>query len=400
MRRTCAFLVIVISSLFWLSARANTESPLVVHEWGTFTSLQNESGSAISRIDRAVEPLPPFVVNLIPDVSFINKGAPQTDSISDSVTMRLETPVVYFHLPPGSAPMKLSFAAQFNGGLLSQYYPNASESVVGRQDLPTSIDGTTQGHLEWRDFTIGKPATLMQTDSQVWLAPRKVDALDVTTPAGQSERYLFYRGVGHLDAPISVVRRNDTLQIYGESAETKIDTLWYFDVRPDGTSAFRKLSTDGANSPTGMIAATSANFAPDEYRADAMSALRSDMKRSLMTAGLFDDEAQAMLDTWENAYFKTVGTRVFFIVPRTWTDAHLPISVSAPAKIERVMMGRIDLVTPRQRTIATQLLRDPADPNGAEMLKALGRFSGAILTDTANLLRDQAGIPRNAPRYP
>jgi hypothetical protein len=398
MRRTCAFLV-VISSVFWLTARANTESPLVVHEWGTFTSLQSESGSAISRIDKAVEPLPPFVVNLIPDASVISKGDPQTDSMSDSVTMRLETPVVYFHLPPGSAPMKLSFSAQFNGGLLSQYYPNAFATPT-RAYVPQKIDGSTRGTLEWNDITIGMPATLTQTDSQVWLAPRKVDSADVTNSQGQSERYLFYRGVGHLDAPISVVRRNDTLQIYRESAETKIETLWYFDVRTDGTSAFRKLSAEGANSPTGMIAATSANFAPDEYRADAMSSLRSDMKQSLINAGLFDDEAEAMLNTWENAYFKSCGSRVFFIVPRTWTDAHLPIKVSVPAKIERVMMGRIDLVTPRQRAIATQLLRDPATPNFAGMITELGRFSGAIMNDTAMLLRDQAGIPRNAPRDP
>jgi hypothetical protein len=47
--------------------------------------------------------------------------------------------------------------------------------------------------------------------------------------------------------------------------------------------------------------------------------------------GLFADEAQALLDTWEISYFKSAGLRVFFIVPRAWTDYYLPLKVSVPA---------------------------------------------------------------------
>jgi hypothetical protein len=36
------------------------------------------------------------------------------------------------------------------------------------------------------------------------------------------------------------------------------------------------------------------------------------MKESLMQAGLFAEEADAMLNTWELSYFKSPGWRLFF----------------------------------------------------------------------------------------
>jgi hypothetical protein len=66
---------------------------------------------------------------------------------------------------------------------------------------------------------------------------------------------------------------------------------------------------------------------------------------ALTNKGLYEDEAGAMLETWEAAYFKTPGTRLFFIVLRAWVDHYLPLEVSIPAKIERVMVGRIELLS-------------------------------------------------------
>ena len=67
------------------------------------------------------------------------------------------------------------------------------------------------------------------------------------------------------------------------------------------------------------------------------------MQGALIANGLFHDEAEAMLNTWQPAYFQHEGTRLMFIVPRAWVDAHLPLSISVPAEIVRVFIGRIDL---------------------------------------------------------
>jgi hypothetical protein len=79
------------------------------------------------------------------------------------------------------------------------------------------------------------------------------------------------------------------------------------------------------------------------------------MHKALVAEGLFEDEAYAMLRTWDRAYFQKPGLRVFFTVPRVWTDHRMPLDVSVPAQIERVMVGRIELVSPEQRALLDRL---------------------------------------------
>ena len=79
------------------------------------------------------------------------------------------------------------------------------------------------------------------------------------------------------------------------------------------------------------------------------------MRTAIIQDGLFPDEADALLNTWEVSYFKSEGLRLFFLLPQKWTDAVLPITVSEPAEIERVMVGRIELVTPEQRELLERI---------------------------------------------
>jgi hypothetical protein len=65
------------------------------------------------------------------------------------------------------------------------------------------------------------------------------------------------------------------------------------------------------------------------------------------------------------SYFKSPGLRVFFLCPRAWTDYYLPLQISLPAQINRVMVGRIELVTPEQR----------------EKLRKLAAFSPAMINE-------------------
>jgi len=67
----------------------------------------------------------------------------------------------------------------------------------------------------------------------------------------------------------------------------------------------------------------------------------------LAADGLFDDEARALLNTWELSYFKSTGLRVFFLVPRAWTDFYLPLEISQPADVNRVMVGALSWSRPR-----------------------------------------------------
>ena len=50
--------------LLLFSTRTGAEQAWAIHEWGTFTSLQNEAGEAVGGINTDDEPVPPFVHRL------------------------------------------------------------------------------------------------------------------------------------------------------------------------------------------------------------------------------------------------------------------------------------------------------------------------------------------------
>jgi hypothetical protein len=217
-------LVAVLISLLISSSRLTAAGPLIIHEWGTFTSLQNEKGEAIGGINVDTELLPAFVHNFAPgilpnapagDAKGLLSARPRLD-----VTMRLETPVVYFHLPADAGrPLTLDLTVRFAGCWLTQFYPDAAADIDGRpvkdQPLgpiaPTTSTSVRSGGLAWRGLEIGTQNAGPATTSRVWLAPRDVKSDRVTTARGESEQYLFYRGVGHIDAPLRVVRITDDL---------------------------------------------------------------------------------------------------------------------------------------------------------------------------------------------
>ena len=129
-------------------------APVIVHEWGTFTSLQDENGQAIGGINVDDEPVPGFVWgwggvkttagNAFPVGGFGlppwygGKGWMPGDQ---DVTMRLETPVLYFYPPKGQTPQSvppLTVHVDFQAGFLeigSAGSPNWIKVRIGRQEM-------------------------------------------------------------------------------------------------------------------------------------------------------------------------------------------------------------------------------------------------------------------------
>ena len=386
------------------------EERLVIHEWGTFTSLQDEQGKAISGINSDDEPVPAFVHRIAtflllgpkPEIPILYQGAPRCHP---DVTMRLETPVVYFY--PGrnsKLPLTLDVEVGFPAGWLSEYYPDAEVDAPGvtnqQQFGPIRNDAT--GRLRWAGLQVGTNREGPKTASPVWIAPREVQSAGVTTAGGESERYLFYRGVGHVDSPVRVVHDepNKTLEIAFqaprgvEETSCKLRRLWIVDVREDRKCTFRDLPgaevpTDGESYPLGSTPDT---FAESEYDVGNLAKVVGEMRSALIADGLFADEADALLKTWKLSYFQSPGLRVFYLLPRSWTDRLLPLRTSVDAEIVRVMVGRVELVTTRQRQLLQEISAGPASKPArigeasapAQDFKAydqLGRFRNALLLD-------------------
>jgi hypothetical protein len=339
-----------------------------IHEWGTFTALQNEVGRPLGWINTEDEPVPSFCHRLshsllvpVDDLApAFFKDAPRAHP---DVILRLETPVVYFH-PPASAtlPQKVDFRVEFRGGWLTEYYPDGK---VGAPGLTTRsfqygrLHSGIQGSLEWKGLQIGKEGSFPKTEDPVWLSPRNVKAASVTAAGGESERFLFYRGVAYSQAPLLVLRSEDgkTLHIEGwlpdalkNQVPLRIPRLWLADIREDGTTAFRTLPAQKiAMTTLAPLTTIPSSFEAKDYSLARLNALRSEMHDGLVGDGLHSDEADALLNTWDASYFRSSGMRLFFLVPRAWTDYMLPLKTSIEADIKRVMIGRLELITPQQR---------------------------------------------------
>lgn len=346
---------------------------LVVHEWGTITSIHSASGEShggLNKID-AADVLPDFVHRYEPEQTRHDPArrfvkSPLVPGRPD-VTMRLETPVIYFHPPAGATfDTPIDVGVKFRGGILNEYYPAAKAGVAvdfarieDKRDAGTLprqwdfdiLNNYVVGSLEWTGVRIHDTVVAPLTDNPVWLAPREVQAGSVFVPeAGEGERYLFYRGVANLEALLQTRTSAGAVRIAAphrlswlETSATTLPGVWLADIRVDGVVAFREHGpvTIAKAKPDADLGSLR-RFAAADYRAEGAKLLRASLRRALIRQGLYADEAEAMLATWQASYFEKPGLRLFYLVPREWTDYFLPLTVSVPARVERVIVGRID----------------------------------------------------------
>jgi hypothetical protein len=416
--KTVAFFVGVAGiSLLVASPSACAENQaVIVHEWGTFTSLQDEHGQAIGGINVDDEPVPGFVwqyanrmvagqysqdsgnFGLPPYNSDGGKGWTAGDP---TVTMRLETPVIYVYPPKGQSPQSvppLDVHVDFHGGVLSQYYPyaltdgadlNGKTPYLQKQGITESMSTG----LTWKGVRLGSAVAPVETEDKVWTTPREVSApiLEVTDSDAwnsqthkpgitTAEHFLFYRGVGHLDSPFEVASdgtgKKGAMQMGSpwRDGVGSLDAAWIVDIRADGSCASRTFTRESKNPLEGLNAFWttggmlwfpnfSSAFGEADFSANNLDKLKASMRSALVKAGLYPDEASAMLRTWDLSYFKSPGLRFFYMVPREWVDKVLPLKITgAPTQITRVMVGRIELITDEQRA-ALQRLSDGPCPD-------------------------------------
>jgi hypothetical protein len=335
-------------------ARQLADSSLIVHEWGTFTSIAGADGTAVEWLPISPKSdLPAFVEHLRnSDVKGGLRG-----------TVRMETPVIYFYSPRQTT---VSVRVSFAKGLITEWFPHAiaiRPSQVSVLVLDPSVDGT----IAWKDLAIAPASSQAFPHEKApshYYAARETAAnsVSIAAPSGnQLEKFLFYRGVSSFSPPLSAkVLPSGQLQVQNNSEA--IPKLILFERRGDklGYSISALESSATLNTPS-----TSGTF----------DSLRNDFEDALVAQGLFRDEAHAMLETWRDSWFEE-GSRLFYIVPRSFVDSVLPLSIHPkPDQLTRVFVGRIELVTPAtEETVEAALLS-----NDHETLQKYDRFLEPIV---------------------
>jgi hypothetical protein len=351
-----------------------------LHEWGTFTTVSGSDGVLLTGLQREEEPLPPFVhshfglengqmpsmaeYQRISKLHGTNGFTPKnTKGLGErpvsNVTVKMETPVIYFHSETG---FKAHVKVGFEGGTISQWYPGRSGGETLPEPLPAvdpvnfptplakwNIDFSKpyKGGIEW-DVEVLTPAashatlTFKPKDSVNWLRARVPEANVLRNANGETENYLFYRGIGNFKPGLRTTISTDEMLHLENLSGGDIPYLLVFEhtggkvrwhAKSEGLKAGEKLSV-----PESTLTPANSAFPSPIY---------DSIRSGLTASGLLDSEADAMIQTWWNSYFDTAGLRVFWIVPQAVTDRILPLTVTPqPEKTVRTLVGRSEVLRP------------------------------------------------------
>lgn len=333
------------------SALAADAPDFTLHEWGTFTSVSDSDGVLLPGLAMEEESLPTFVHSHEGMGPYFAKGwlRPLT-----KVTIKMETPVIYFYT---SQPFDAHVQVGFNGGSISQWFPARSGGEIpppapairtngspsGGIDFAKGYNGSIEWNVQVQPSSDNDGAAVFKPGATpTWLFPRQTDSALVRTKDGEAEKFLFYRGVGNFSLAVKFSLPDDnTLHIQNTSTEAIPAMLVFNHPQYDDRAYFVLLD------PLKAGATRTVKLSEPETSTNWQHAVYGAMRGSLVQAGLFPKEADAMLQTWWSSYFERPGLRVFWIVPEIFTRAVLPLKIEpSPRKQTRVLVGRSELLTP------------------------------------------------------
>src|ERR1035441_7531335 len=286
----CAIAVLLAAPIF--GSAGNPERGLTVHEWGTFTTVADEAGGsqAWSPLG-APSGLPCFVTHLH-GLQFKSLVPQPADPGPQTVTVRMETPVLYFYAPRKTT---VSVDVDFPRGLITEWYPRASKVSPGPQ---VGLPPVGRGHIEWNPLTITpgeKPALPRGAGASHYYAARNTDS-DPVRIGQDEEKFLFYRGIANFEVPLSArVTGANSVELRTASDEPMALAV-LFENR-GGQIGYRVMHGLRGR---GAIETPALNGSLDR--------LKQELADALVGQGLYRKEADAMIETWRGSWFEE-GTR-------------------------------------------------------------------------------------------
>jgi hypothetical protein len=345
---------------------------LIVHEWGTFTSIAGKDGVAVDwRPLNGSSDLPGFVY----DTSSLATGTGLRSGqhcikCNLEALVRMETPVIYFY---ADRETTVSVKVEFSQGKITEWYPQARLVYV-----PAPGDSRNPSSIDWGRLTVTPGLTgsfPAEAKPSHYYPARETDAspLRICTSKGdQHEKFLFYRGVGTFDPPLGAKLDGGRVVVKNISRES-IARFILFENRGGKIGYQVRDSFDGQ---------VTLDWPAQNQTVDS---LERDLDAILIAQGLYEKEARAMIKTWRDSWFEE-GMRVFYIVPRKVTDSILPITIEPrPSELTRVLVGRVEIITPEMEADVVQAAERLGDSSqslrdvAAEITQKHGRFAEPVL---------------------
>jgi hypothetical protein len=371
-----------------LPALAQDPAGLVMHEWGIvtvayrskWTSVRTAGSRRVAGAELAAAGLPSYVASWEQSVKAQIKEWEETPVI-------ITKPIVYFYAPKATAIwMRVSVPT----GRPHVWWPPADD-FGPKADLPArngfNMDDPKapplseikpeHGFLLWKELTVDPAAVELPKAEGWWAAARRTDAAAVRHAQG-AEKFVYYDALAIYEPAVDIDWKKDgTVELTNRTSRAFPHVI-AVRVR-EGKCSFAHARDWGKGRTLTLTPAAGVPALAD----------------ALVAAGLYRQEADALVDIWREEFFAMDGVRVLAIASREEYDAVLPIEIRpTPKELARVLIAHIECLdeTGRQRIadfIAKLAGDDIAERDGAAAaLRKLRPLADEMIRKAADAASD------------
>jgi len=299
---------------------------LAVHEWGVFR-VNEDTDFANAALREEWDGLPPFVYGHIK-----GRVVPQHWGAFEE----RDRPIIFFH---ASKPVQVRVKVDFPGGMAGVWFPATEKpAVFGTQKQPktgASLEwnlGIKQCPNHWQPKT---PAPFEVPDKHWFARMREVKCDEIFARYSpnvrdvERERFIYYDGLFPHRKWLAAKVEKERVTLTSRVKHPVFDVT-VVDRREERVRLGRIAKID-AGETIKEVAFTDAEAA--RFVSDASETLL----KQLVAAGLHEDEAKSLVDTWRQRMFETPGLTIFYRLPQSEYDAQMPLSVTPkPDAVVRV----------------------------------------------------------------
>lgn len=348
--------------------KAALDKGLVVHEWGSVMVLANHDGANIGYLGDDFSDLPPFVYTW--------------EKHMQDQPMVIRKPILYFYTKQDNRQLgQVSIHAPH--GLFTQWYPKVTSvqpSFYGQ--VPTHVP-VSNGRVYWNGVRLntGKHADAalptVDADHPWWHIARDVDAATITIN-GESEKFLFYRGVNRFGSKITIAgsESEGRYELHNTSKHTIRNVIMMRIV--DDRMIYQLVPLLEPDQKVAVSITGEGSMAADEALARFTEQLEAD--------GLFPKEADVVRRIWGKFFFKREGVRLLYVMPEQRADEILRLKIHPkPADVARTLIVQVECVTEKMTRRITQLIDQLGHQDykvrerAQRELERLDRFAEALL---------------------
>ncbi len=327
---------------------------LMIHEWGVFTVLND---SKFANADRKEEwaTFPPFFYRQFPTVRL-----PWFPAAWDK-------PIIYVYAKPN--PIHMNLKVRFAEGVPVVWWPATSDPIDTGSGRSTPNNKQPFRWLTW-DVWVGDTAPVIKSPRMIgaptplgkvtdfplpadsWLRQARLAKASQLSVTGtmetggarfpgskdrtETERFLYYDGLVPAPDYLHCEKSEAASVTFRNGADFDLRHLFVVDRRVKGRTAVALV--DGVKQPFKAGATLNVKLQPIPPADWPGTGIRQ-VRQALVDAGLFGQEADAVLKIWQKRLLEADGLVAFHILPQAEYERMLPLDILPSPVAKPVRVG-------------------------------------------------------------